>query len=212
MNVFLNNPVGIKFYNRLRQNHVYDANPKSISAAYYVCQEIGRLNAEEKEDNFYSNYPAESIKHIFKGYITGSYHPYTNALEQLGLLSINNSYSNGNANSDDNFCRAYRTSDECNQLVFDAGMEYLSKLYKDTNAIRKIERNHKDRLRNQTNYQSYILEHIADGINHFKANFDKASEIITNYKDKDSNKIKERKTKLHMMTSLSVFAEKDLMN
>lgn len=73
---------------------VFQENWKAISPAYYFCQRIASHN--DTNGGMPSQFHSEIIRQIFKPYTEGEYRPYLEALKKVGILQIDETYTNPN--------------------------------------------------------------------------------------------------------------------
>jgi hypothetical protein len=177
----LNVRIGVEFYNKLNSHPAFQLNWKAISPAFYFLQRIATLNDMNngKAVEFYS----VNIQNIFRPYCPQSdgdfaYKKYLNALESLELLTIGNSYIVGNDDIE-GVCKTYLVTTEGVDLLSAANVEYLKALHTDQKVIRKTQQSISKRAAMHSTYSDYVLNYIADGLNHFNYDYDKAMSVVS---------------------------------
>ena len=171
---FLNVKISVEFYNLLLTKEVFQQRYKAIIPSYfllgYISKKVTMLNG--KPFNLSHKY----IKETFKNYTgTTKYEPFINALEELELLLVDDSYS-----TDAHYTKEYSVTEQCVSILSSSHTEYLKKLHTDKKLIRQNQKNTSKRMNNKTNYNEYIFNYIQDLLLNVEYDYKQANEIINN--------------------------------
>lgn len=122
--------IGTRFSKLLSTHEVFRGNWRLIISAQLFLDRIIRWSSKNKSNRLFVN--STSIANLFN--VTGSnrYRPAVDALRDLGLLLIYESYKT------DTYSKSYEATELAVGLVYDANKEYLYKLFHDVDTKTKI--------------------------------------------------------------------------
>ena len=170
---YTNVRVGKKFYDLLINHPTFQNNPKAIAPSYYLLNKINKTMVLNKKS--WANIPGKYIQNAYRPYSSDrSYKQYIDALQELKLVNINDSY----LNDIDGFTMSYMTTDLAGEILRDSEKEYFMKLINDKDVKRNNQKNNSKRQKSKTTYTNYLFNYISDLLYNVKYDFDKAMKII----------------------------------
>jgi len=193
---FLNIRIPVEFFELLNTKEVFQNNYKAISPCFYFLNRITNLNSRNRTTHGYDNISGRNLSKTFEPYTGGAYKPCLSALEDLGLLVVNDSYST------DNFSKGYKTTPLCHQLLLSSNTEYLKKLHTHKETKQKLQRRINYIMKKQTTYTDYVMNYIEDLVNNLKFDYGMTSQVIESSDWNES-------TKSSAVDSLIRITEKD---
>jgi len=198
-NKFLNVKVSVDLFNLLNTKEIFKSNWKSIPP----CISFMNLLSIYMETWGFNEIEFSSYRLIdlFKPYTKGVYRPYLESLQELGLITINESYSVNNEQ-----CKKYTVTESGIKFLVDSNIEYLKKLHNDPTLIRNNQKTSNKRI-NNTNYNDYIFNYISDLLNTVKYDYNQTQEIL-NKPNWNNGKETTNLSKNHAINRLTNFKER----
>lgn len=225
MDKFIHVKIGVDFFNLLMTSDVYKSNPKAVSAAYYLLEQI--KNKMDANEVLMVEHSSKMIRELFRPHTGGDYKSYLKALVDLELLVIDHHYIdpnyekrrreslgevpevklkvdvNGNVTNGDveGECKKYCATDKCIELLSSSNKEYLKKLYSDKKVRRRTQQDISKRKVMTKTYGDYVLNYIHDVLRN------------VNFKESDINRLladnfRNESQKHNISTSVIAFLEK----
>jgi hypothetical protein len=174
---FLHSKVGNRFYNTLIGHVLFRDNPKVIPCCYYFLTEVLKYN--DADNNQYSEIHHEIIDDLFKNYSRIGYRQYIDALIELKLLLVNDSYCPSEvAVKGIGHCKGYRVTDYAVELLNDSVKEYYYNLHTNKQIKRNIQKSISARKVYKKKYDDYVLDYIYDGLVNTSFNHEQATQLM----------------------------------
>jgi len=160
---YLHERISTEFFQLLSGHQAFQVEPKAIMAAFKWLNNI--LRSQEGLDGAWVSYFHEEIKDQFATYAKGSYTIFVDAVEALGLVTVDRFYQpsiNTPFLKQNGHCRRYSITEHGKRLLTSSNRQYFKKMFHDPAVKRKIQKQACENKRNHSHYSDPFLESQRD--------------------------------------------------
>lgn len=202
MRKFLNIKIGKELVDLLQSHNLYKTNWKTISPAFHFLKQIKKQM--DKYGRQFISYHSSAIRTIFKNYTGGEYKPYLTALEDLGLLMVDEYYISPELAKEEECesqTKSYMLTDKCISLLTLAQVDYLKQLITNKQMIRSNQQSISKRGVMHRTYADHVTNYIYDALKHTEYDIPAALNMISGSRWSDA-------AKENVASNLNAFVEK----